>query len=241
MATEKLIIADLKVHMDIKYDLLRSRCEKYLHNFSGEPDIVVNPSQKWIDNLVETKGELTHAEYEYLCAGLLFYDELLKFDGFVMHSSSLCYNNKAYLFSADSGTGKSTHVGLWKKYIGDAVSIINDDKPAVRLIDGKFYCIGTPFSGKTDQNLDISVPVGAMALLYRGIENKIEPAETRDAVHTLLRQTLISINNRNNDRLIELLDLFVKSVPIYRFGCDMSEEAVKTSFEKMTGEKYFKG
>ncbi len=241
MGTDKYVITGLKVKMSVKHDLLRSRSEKYLRDFEGDPDICIEVSDAWMERFKNLHPELNIGECEYMCTSLLFYDALLDFNGFLIHSSSLCFNNKAYLFSANSGTGKSTHVGLWQKYLGDKVSVINDDKPAVRFIDGKFYCMGTPWSGKTDLNLDISAPIGAMAFLYRGKENKIEPAETRDVVHSILQQTLLSINPQHNDRLIELLDLFVKTVPIYRFGCDMSEEAVKTSFEQMTGEKYTKG
>ena len=149
------------------------------------------------------------------------------------------YHNKAYFFTADPGTGKSTHTGLWKKYIPE-VQFINDDKPAIRLIDGNYYACGTPWSGKTSLNSDVLVPVGGVALLKRGLVNTIVPSDNKRAVTFILQQTQVPSQNDALDRMVYLLDGFVKNTPIYELACDMSEEAVKTSFETLTGEEYVK-
>ena len=72
----------------------------------------------------------------------------------LLHSSAVVVDGYAYLFSADSGTGKSTHTGLWKQHFGDRAYIINDDKPAIRKVDGEWYVFGTPWSGKTDTSVN---------------------------------------------------------------------------------------
>ena len=79
--------------------------------------------------------------------GEAFYARLLQYDGMLLHASCVEKDGKAYLFSAKSGTGKSTHTHLWLRAFPDS-RIINDDKPAVRRMDGTFYACGTPFSGK---------------------------------------------------------------------------------------------
>ena len=107
-------------------------------------------------------------------------------------------------------------------------------------MDGKFYAIGTPWSGKTDRNADIAVPVGAFAMLGRGETSSIEAGDVTRAVPFLLRQTMFPSKPENTDLLVELLDKFIRTVPIYDFKCNISEDAVKTSFETMTGEKYKK-
>ena len=240
MSIQRYLIAGLKVEIDVMGELLRSRCEKYLNNFNGEPDMFINTSRENIDKIRKEAPSLSDEECEYIITGVLFYDKLLEFDGFLLHSSALSYNNKAYLFTADPGTGKSTHVSLWKEYLGDEVEIINDDKPAVRLIDGEFYAIGTPWSGKTDQNNDIKIPIGSVAILYRNNENVIESAKTNESIIALLNQTVIPPERNGIDMMSELLDKFIRQTKIYKFGCDISEQAVKTSFEGMTKEKYIK-
>lgn len=240
MSINKYLIAGIKVQMDVTGQLLLSRSEKYRYDFSGEPDMYVYTSQENIDIVRSSSPGLSDDEYEYILTGSMFYNKLLRFDGFMIHSSALSYDGKAYLFTADPGTGKSTHASLWKRYLGDAVEIINDDKPAVRLIDGQFYAIGTPWSGKTDQNSDVKIPIGAVSLLYRSEVNVIEPATVSESVVALLRQTVIPSKRVGTDMMSDLLDKFIRKTDIYKFGCNISEQAVKTSFEGMTKQVYKK-
>ncbi len=239
MSIGKYLIAGLKVLMNVTGDMLRERSEKYRFDFDGEPDIVLDIEPDKMAKMHQSCPDLSDEACEYLATGTFFYYYLLKFDGFMLHSSCIGYDGKAYIFSADSGTGKSTHTSLWQKYI-DGVFMINDDKPAVRLIDGVFYAIGTPWSGKHDENCDIAVPVGSVALLKRGVENRIYPAQPIETVPFLMRQTIMSPNEENMSLLSDLLDKFLRTVPVFRLECDMSEEAVITSFEKMTNKKYIK-
>ena len=120
------------------------------------------------------------------------------------------------------------------------MEFINDDKPAIRLIDGEFFACGTPWSGKTDLNSDATVPMGGVAILRRGTENTISIADNRLAVISLLKQTHLPAFNEGTDNLASLLDKFVRTTPVFDFACDISEDAVKTSFEAMTGKNYIK-
>ncbi len=240
MEIVKCLIAGLKVSVGIRFDRLRDRSMKYRCEFSGKPDITVIPDERKFSEVCESNPELTPETVEYIVTGSMFYYKLLKFGGFMLHSSTIAKNGKAYIFSADSGTGKSTHTALWQKYLSD-VTIINDDKPAIKLRDGVFYAVGTPWSGKNDQNENIAVPVGGLVLLNRGQVNTIRPATPVEAVPFLMRQTMFPTKPENTELLSELLDKFLTTVPTYYLECDISEEAVKTSFEALTGEKYIKG
>jgi hypothetical protein len=230
-------IADIFVEMTPCHNRLKKYAEKYLYVGNETPENVmkVEISEDILKMKNEEHSYLSAEDCEYIFFGACFASRLLKYNGFVLHSSAIAYKGNAYLFSADSGTGKSTHVGLWAKYLGDRVEIINDDKPAIRLIDGVFYAMGTPWSGKTSLNSDIAVPVGAVALLYRSKQNVITPAQTNDVVVSILKQTVLPRVDTKADILFDLLDKFVRSVKVFRFGCDVSEDAVKTSFEAMTG------
>lgn len=240
MSVNKYVIAGLKVLMTVHYDMLEERSEKYLASFLGEPDMVIEAPEDKMELLRRESPNLDDPQREYIITSAQFYNKLLEFDGFLLHSSAISYGGKAYLFSADCGTGKSTHTGLWCKYLGDAVTKINDDKPAIRLVDGVFCAIGTPWSGKTAENENVVVPIGGVVLLERGLVNKIEPAERLKAVMALLRQTFFPPKRENTDRMADLMDKFIRSVPVYRLECDMSEDAVKTSFEALTGTEYKK-
>ena len=141
------------------------------------------------------------------------------------------YKGKAYLFSAPSGTGKSTHTHLWLKYL-EGCRIINDDKPAIRIVDGMPYAFGTPWSGKTDENINEGVPIGAICFLGRG-ENKIKQIPGISALKPLMEQTVRPRDKTLMNNMLETLNIILTQVPIYEMTCDMSEEAVKTAVEGM--------
>lgn len=237
MPKEKYKIAGLNVIMDVSGELTAIRSEKYKYNFSSTPDFEIIGMKSNIERMMRDEG-LTEQEAEYVASGARFYNNLVSFGGFMLHSSAVCYNGKAYLFTADSGTGKSTHTSLWKKYLTDKAFILNDDKPAVRLIDGKFYAAGTPWSGKTDQNENVLVEIGSVAFLKRGKENKISPLNPSLAVLPLLSQTSFPTSSERVDALSKLLEQFVTNIPIFELYCDISEQAFITSFEKMTNQNY---
>lgn len=239
MTVGRYLIAGLRVEMNVWYELLKSRCEKYRYDFDGEPDIVINTTAEQIQASKADNPGTSDEMIEYIGSGCMFYIKLLSFSGFLLHSSCISHNGRAYIFSADCGTGKSTHTSLWKKYI-DGVEYINDDKPAVRMIDGKFCAMGTPWSGKTALNNDVAVPLGGAVLLYRGKENTIRRATADEAIPFIMRQTIMPVNAERTELLVDLLDKFLTEIPTYHLECDMSEQAVKTSFEALTNEKYIK-
>ena len=76
---------------------------------------------------------------EYMTTGSSFYRQLLDFNGMLLHASAVMVDGKAYLFTAPSGTGKSTHTRLWLQQFGERAAILNDDKPALRFENGKWY------------------------------------------------------------------------------------------------------
>lgn len=181
---------------------------------------------------------LSDDDCEYLGTGRAFYRSLLSFDGFQLHSSCVVVDGKAYLFTANPGTGKSTHTNLWLKQFGERAFILNDDKPALRLEDGVWYAYGTPWSGKHDISVNARVPVAGIACLERGEINEIEPFSGRDAVLALLRQCNRPKAAEYRIKLLELLDKLITQVPVWKLKCNMDPEAAIVSYEAMSGCKF---
>ncbi len=146
-----------------------------------------------------------------------FYEQLLGFDGFLLHASAVQLNGKAYLFSASSGTGKSTHASFWRTALG--ATVINDDKPAIRCINGVFHACGTPFSGKHDLSAPVCVPLGGIALLQRGDQNAAYPADITEALWFILNQTLRPQSAEQYNVLLSLIERLLAAVPVYVVSC----------------------
>lgn len=227
----KLKITDLIVEIDIKGKLLADRIGAYIYNGERDADIVSIVSEQFYKDRNEEHKHLSFDECEYLYSGSFFYEQLALFDGLMLHSSCIEYKGKAYLFSAPSGTGKSTHTHLWLKYL-EGCRIINDDKPAIRIIDGMPYAFGTPWSGKTDENVNEGVPIGGICFLGRG-ENKIKRIPGIAALKPFMDQTVRPRDKALMDKMLETLNIILTKVPVYQMTCDMSEEAVMTAVEGM--------
>lgn len=164
--------------------------------------------------------------------GHLFAQGLRRFDGAVLHASTIMYNGKAVTFTAPSGTGKSTHTGLWQKYYPETV-IINDDMPAIRMVDGAFRAFGTPWAGKTFINKNVSAPLHAMVFIERAEECSISEIEPMEAVIRMLREIPISVFKDQSDLLMDIYNKLFKSVPAYLLKCNISRDAVEVVKDKL--------
>ena len=223
-------IANLTVAMD-SYGRTVEKAKPYLTKTAEDADITIQSNWK---TLQATQPHLSDEDCEYLVTGGSFYRQLLNFDGMMLHSSAVVREGKAYLFTAACGTGKSTHTRLWLENFPDTY-ILNDDKPALRLEDGKFYAYGTPWSGKTAQNQNIRVELGGICVLRRGTNNKIVPYTGRAALHDILEQTVRPRDPVMMGKLLELLDILMQTVPVWRLECTMEPEAALVSYNAMKG------
>ena len=155
---------------------------------------------------------------------------LEKYNGFFFHSSSLELDGEAYVFSAPSGTGKSTHTALWREHFGSRVTMINDDKPIIRKTDEGFFIYGTPWMGKSGIGNNIKVPVKAVFILQRGKENSAMRVKTGDVFKQIFSATVIPHDRTKMSALLTLLDEFFMAVPIYLLSCNISDDAVTTAY-----------
>ncbi|MBQ9375385.1 MAG: hypothetical protein IJU04_03490 [Ruminococcus sp.] len=227
-------ICNLIVNMDLKYSMIRDRAEKYLTDYTDNPDVIVDVKDKTMVELENLAPYLSVPEQELILSTAIFYRKLLDFGGFMLHSSAVCVDNKAYLFSASSGTGKSTHTEQWLKLFGDRAFIINDDKPAIKIENGKAYVYGTPWSGKSDLNVNARVPLQAICVLERSEENFIEPLEKGTAIYSIMNQTIRPPFESYMDKLLNLLDFVITNTPVWRMGCNISTDAAQMAYDAMS-------
>jgi hypothetical protein len=152
----------------------------------------------------------------------------------LIHGASISYKDKAYLFCAPSGTGKSTHIQLLKEYLGKDVGIVNGDKPFVSLDNDVPIIYGTPWAGKENWHRNCAFPLHGICFIKRGIQNKIRKLESFECLTLLMKQVYIPKDSISAGKTLELIDKLIKQVPFYLLECDISEDAVKCSFEAMT-------
>lgn len=226
-------ICDFIVEYTPRFSRLKCRSEKYLaDNQSLVPDFSFEVTDGDIVKHIE-KYPMSVDQAEYVVAGIKFYREVILRGAFFLHSAALAVDNKGYVFTGPCGAGKSTHATLWRKYFGEEVISINDDKPAVRFFDGVPYICGTPFSGKHDINTNKKVPLCGISILSQSPENSIKRVSAAQAMTVLMDQTLRPETAKEMSALFDMFDKLLIKVPVYSFSCNISKEAVELSYNTM--------
>ena len=148
-----------------------------------------------------------------------------------MHGSVVAVDNEAYMFTALSGTGKSTHTNLWLKNIPGSF-IVNGDKPLLQVSDRTYIC-GTPWAGKERLQTNTTVPLKAIVLLERGEKNEITEVSFQEALPILLTQTHRNADREHMFKTLGLLQKTAETVRFYRLKCNMEDEAALVAYHCM--------
>ena len=230
----KYKIADLIVEYTAKYDDLKRLSEQFVYSGEGKTDITLSVTDKQLENMLSRSVEgTTIGGIENLAISSEFNHEAIKHGVMLVHSSALIYNNGAYLFSADSGVGKSTHTKLWLKAFGDKVHIMNDDKPVVRLYDDHAQAYGTPFDGGSGIALNESYPLKAIIFVERGEENSVRIPENKEIIQKLYFQTARMVNRETAEKMLVNMERLLHLTKFYVLTCNMDISAAYTAYNSI--------
>ena len=224
-------IAGLTVAMDV-FGRTLTQAKPYRSPVNSPADITISCDSRRVFEMNPSVGSEDTALY--IATGILFAQELLNFEGTYLHASAVCLEGKGYLFSAMSGTGKSTHTEKWCRLFG--ATYLNDDKPALRFVDGKWMAYGTPWSGKHDLSAPTGVPLAGIAFLKRGNENAIRRLSAEEAVPLFIGQSLWRVpKHEMMEKQLKLVDRLIQQVPIWELTCRNDDDAAYLAHKEMTG------
>lgn len=149
-----------------------------------------------------------------------------------IHSSTIIHSGRAVLFLGESGTGKSTHTRLWREHIPGS-TLLNDDSPIIRLVDGVPTAFGSPWSGKTPCYRDESYPIAAFVRLRQAPFNRIERLSVVNAIGALLPSCppAFAYDAALQDNICNTLSQLIARTPVYRLDCLPDADAARLSFE----------
>ena len=206
------------------------RCREYLWDSAEKPDIIITEDQYHPENWPELSAE----DMIYMESGFRFNGNLLLYNGLMLHSSAVAYEGKVYLFSGPCGTGKSTHTRLWQSVFGDDAQVINDDKPALRCIDGTWYAYGTPWCGKNGINQNKKAPIAGICFLKQAPHNRIRRLNAFEATQKIMAQTIHRFHSAQMlDLMLGHLENLVQMIPVYELENLPEPDAARLSYETM--------
>jgi len=209
---------------------MRERCLSYVCENTASADIVIDKNKY---NFDKYKG-VPENSVIYMESCAQYCRALLHYNGLMLHASAIELNGKAYLFSGPCGTGKSTHSRLWLELFGENAAVINDDKPTLRSINGKWFAYGTPWCGKDGINLNRKASLAGICFLKQANQNKIRRLDKKEAVSKILWQTVRRFDSADKlDLLLENIESLVNSIPMYELENLPQTSAAQLSYATM--------
>jgi len=237
-------IADRNIKICSIYPDVHDLCHEYL--FDGCPDFEVVTTEEDISyehdksiqiDAMEGKTRNHNRGYlETLAIYRKIADKMIDYDTFLFHGSAVCADNEAYIFTAKSGTGKSTHAKLWRKMLGDKAVMVNDDKPLIRIMRDKALVYGTPYDGKHHLSNNIAVSVKGVCILEQAAENNIKEISIYEAYPMFMQQTYKPSEPERMKKTMELIGQFLDRIKVYKLKCNMNIDAAEIAYKAMKGD-----
>ena len=228
-----LALAGINIGVDARYDFLKRLARDYLTD--NEPDFTVSVSDGDIEReRFNSEENFSDGYLESIVAYRKIAEKLPEYDAFVLHGAVVGYSGGAYLFTAKSGTGKTTHTRLWMSEIGGDVHYLNGDKPIIRFVDGVPYAFGTPYRGKEGYGINEHLPLESIAFLSRGEKNTAREVAPTEIDTFLATQVYMPNDPFAAIKTLKLIDRLTRSVRLVSLECNMDPEAARVAFGEMT-------
>ncbi len=214
------------------YDELSERAKPFATQ-AQKADVTIPLPREASEKLAKETGlSVALAEYQLSCVA--FCNEILSRDGFVLHASAVKKDGAVYLFSAPSGVGKSTHARLWQKKYG--ATVINDDKPAIMMKNGKAVAYGTPWCGSGFVRENDKGEVKVLYFLKRAKENRVFDISSDIKAYLLLESMLRPQQSESMDKLLYTVNAFVQSCTIKGIECNTELSAAEIAYINAEGQ-----
>lgn len=222
------------------YTQAYKQCRDYLTNEAAEKDIYISE-----EDIIFEQGDITEQEVflnrndylETLAIYRKISEEILDYDTFLMHGAVIAYKDSAYMFTAASGTGKTTHILKWLYNLDDAF-VVNGDKPLIKITANEAIACGTPWQGKEKLGTNCMVPLKAIVLMERGENNEIEEIPFEKALSFLMRQTYMPKDVEKMKKTLALVAKLKDRVMFYKYIFNnMKDDAFEVAYNAIVDEK----
>lgn len=235
-------VANRNVLVRCVYPGSYNMCRPYWAEGNSVPEMEISVDVGMIhtetERIRQTEGQRLDAKStEKLLLHRLISEALLSFDTLLLHGSVVALDDAAFMFTAKSGTGKSTHVQNWLDNI-DGAYVVNGDKPfiIVREADKAPLACGSPWAGKENMQTNAIVPLKAIVLLERAEENQIERISFGQAFPFLLQQVYRPEDEEKMRKTLRLMQRMSSAVSFWRFHCNnFKDDCFEVAYRALVG------
>lgn len=239
----KIQIADLVTQVQPLFETTAVYCRNYLcdgmpQHFVSVTEEDLSFEQDMLDIEAREEGmklrRFTPPFLERAAIQRKIAEELLHYDTLLLHGSAVAVDGFAYLFTADCGTGKSTHTRLWREVFGERAVMINDDKPFLQITTNGVIAYGSPWSGKHGLDSNVSFPLRGICVLKRGPKNCIRRMSIPEAAPMLYHQSYQFADSFVQERVQRLVEELMCRVRLWEMECTKEPQAAIMAHEAMS-------
>ena len=224
----------------------KDHVKDYVYSGTQQDDIAICVTPEMIENEKQREmicariegrpvGDFDDGNYECSCVCRMLAEKLLQYSTLLMHGAAVSFREEGVIFTAKSGTGKTTHISRWKEAFPDQVTVINGDKPFVEVAGDKVMVYGSPWCGKEGENKNRAVRLKAICLIEQAENNSIENISYEEAFPMLLQQTYRPKQEEELMKVLQLIKIMGDQLSFYRLKCRPDVEAARVAKEKIYG------
>ena len=223
-------IAEFNIGIENKYSYIYNMCRDYM--IDDAPEFIVEVTDTEI--LKESNDQKLDKGYlESLAIYRKIAEILIEYNTFLLHGAIIDVDGCGVGFLAKSGTGKTTHMLLWKELLGENLTIINGDKPLIKVGDKDVYAYGTPWCGKEKLNTNTKTYLKKICFIERDLENSCKLLDKKAAFERLIKQTYIPRNREKLVNIIELVFKLIDRAEFYVINCNTDISAAEIAFSEI--------
>ena len=231
-----LSLADINIEVAPKYSFIKELAKDYTSK-SDRVDFSVSVDDADIELEAEmSEGSFSKPYLESIALYRKIAERLPMYDAFVFHGAVVAYGGSAYAFTARSGVGKTTHIRLWHKLLGDAVHVLNGDKPILRMIDGTPYASGTPWRGKENYGVPGLLPLSSVGFISRAPSPSVKKITPAESMMRFVSQIYVPTTPREAARALSTLNKVISGVSLFDVYATMDIESARLSFNALTNK-----
>ena len=236
-------IADFNIKISCIFELTTKFCRRYK---SDEPELDCNIVSNEKDIIRERElsagdnYDYTDEYLEQVSVVRKLAEWLPLHNAFILHSACFDIDGEGIAFAAHSGTGKTTHMNLWQKLLGDKMVIVNGDKPIVRFFDDEPetpYAYGTPWNGKEHLGCNMRTKLKHICFIERSETNYAQKMDKKDAVNLIFNQVYKPSDPMAIMKTMELIDRLLSCCNLWKIHCNLEDEAAEVAYNTIFSDK----
>ena len=232
MVTFAIKIADIILKINAFHETTKKYCEDFLSDEKVQYEITLT-EEDLKNEVTESNNGHVYVNEEISALYRKIADLFVEQDIVVMHGSAFKVENKAFLITARSGVGKSTHANLLKEYLKDDFTYINDDKPLLKIKENELILYSSPWNGKERRGNNTSAPLKAILFLNRG-NNTYKKLDNKEEIYfKLLSQIYLPRDKNKREKALKIIDILLKRINFYEINVNMDISSAEMTSERI--------